>query len=131
MRASEFIIETIDPDILHPDYKFNQKIGGLTYTASSYKAKSGTPILKIQVSDKIGEVAHTYFRVVRDQDGYYLESLNTYVTDEFQKKGIASTMYAIAKMLGNDIKPSSTQLAPGRSMWKAWRKSGDAKHLTK
>ena len=32
-------------------------------------------------------------------------------------------------MLGNTIVPSRNQLPPGRAMWDAWKKSGDAKHL--
>jgi hypothetical protein len=45
--------------------------------------------------------------------------------------GIASTMYAYAKMLGNDVRPSTVQMPGGKAMWKAWRKSGAAKHLMK
>jgi hypothetical protein len=38
-------------------------------------------------------------------------------------------MYAYAKMLGNDIKPSFIRTDQGKGMWTAWEKSGDAKHL--
>jgi hypothetical protein len=38
-------------------------------------------------------------------------------------------MYAYAKMLGNDIKPSDYQLRRGIAMWDAWKKAGDDKHL--
>ena len=34
-------------------------------------------------------------------------------------------------MLGNTIVPSRNQLPPGKAMWAAWKKSGDAKHLMK
>jgi hypothetical protein len=34
-------------------------------------------------------------------------------------------------MLGNTIVPSRNQLPPGKAMWDAWKKSGDAKHLMK
>ena len=123
------VTEKIDPDILHPDYKFQQKIGKFNYTASSYAGNGGKPMLKIEASDKVGTVGHAYFTVVNDAKGGHLESLNTYVHDDFQKKNIATTMYTIAKMLGNDIKPSSSLLPGGQAMWKSWKKSGDAKHL--
>jgi GNAT superfamily N-acetyltransferase len=32
-------------------------------------------------------------------------------------------------MLGNTIVPSKNQLPPGKAMWAAWKKSGDAQHL--
>ena len=34
-------------------------------------------------------------------------------------------------MLGNTIVPSKNQLPPGKAMWAAWKKSGDAQHLMK
>lgn len=32
---------------------------------------------------------------------------------------------------GNTIEPSGHQLPPGKKMWKAWKKRGDAEHLMK
>ena len=39
-------------------------------------------------------------------------------------------MYAYAKMLGNDIKPSSNRSDLGKTMWSAWEKAGNAQHIT-
>jgi hypothetical protein len=65
---------------------------------------------------------------IRPKQGW-LESANTEVNKKYQKKGIASTMYAYAKMLGNDITPSPHQSNMGKKMWAAWDKSGDAQYL--
>lgn len=59
----------------------------------------------------------------------WLESQQTEVEPEYKNQGVASTMYAYAKMLGNDVKPSPYQSDEGKDMWKSWRKSGAAKHL--
>jgi hypothetical protein len=63
--------------------------------------------------------------------GDSLVSALTNVHPDYQKQGIASTMYAYARMLGNTIEPSASQLPPGKKMWKAWKKSGDAQYLMK
>jgi len=136
MRASEFINEEINPDILDPRFSHTQKIGDYTYKAFAYEGRPGVKFLRVQAfvnesdnaMDRIGDVL---FRITDDNLGGHLESINTFVADEYQKQGIASTMYAYAKMLGNDIQPSKDQLPPGQAMWKAWEKSGDAQHLMK
>ena len=51
------------------------------------------------------------------------------VPEEFQKQGIATTIYTYARKLGNSIERSTTQLGPGRDMWTAWDKSGFSKEL--
>ena len=135
MRASEFINEEINPDVLDPRFSHTQKIGDYTYKAFALQSP-GVKFLRVQAfvnesdnaMDRIGQVL---FRITDDERGGHLESINTFVAYEYQKKGIASTMYAYAKMLGNDIQPSKNQLPPGKAMWKAWKKSGDAQHLMK
>lgn len=135
MRVNEIIAEKINPDILDPRFTHTQEIGDYAYKAFAYEGRPGVKFLRIQAfadatdnpMDRIGDVL---FRITDDATGGYLESINTFVADEYQKKGIASTMYAFAKMLGNDIQPSKDQLPAGQAMWKAWKKSGDAKHLT-
>jgi len=68
------------------------------------------------------------FTVKTDKKGNsWLESDDTKVDDEYRGKGVAALMYAYAKSLGNDIKPSPYQSEKGRAMWKKWGK--DAEHL--
>jgi hypothetical protein len=137
MRANEFITETVNPDILDPRFTHTQEIGDYTYQASYYALREGSGL---QISAYIGEntpdnrIGLAVFKISEEGwdgelNGPYLTSLNTWVADEFQKQGIASTMYAYAKMLGNDVRPSKLQLDPGKAMWKSWKKSGDAAHL--
>lgn len=136
MRATEFINETINSDVLDPRFSHTQEIGAYTYKAFAYNLRPGAKFLRVQAfvdpsdnaMDCIGDVL---FRIKEDDTGGHLESINTFVADEYQKQGIASTMYAYAKMLGNDIHPSKDQLPPGKAMWDAWKKSGDAQHLMK
>ena len=136
MRAKEFINEKINPDVLDPRFSHTQQIGDYTYKAFAYEGRPGVKFLRVQAfvnesdnaMDRIGDVL---FRITDDERGGHLESINTFVADEYQKQGIASTMYAYAKMLGNDIQPSKDQLPPGEAMWAAWEKSGDAQHLMK
>ena len=51
------------------------------------------------------------------------------VHKKYQNQGIASTMYAYAKMLGFDVVRSDEQTTAGKKMWKAFDKSGAAKQL--
>ena len=60
-----------------------------------------------------------------------LVSLITSFRPEYQGQGIARNIYAYVRMLGNTIVPSKNQLPPGKAMWAAWKKSGDAQHLMK
>jgi hypothetical protein len=83
------------------------------------------------LNDPLGPVAQVKFFIRGTPESGYLESLNTWVAGEYREKGIARTMYAYAKMLGNTVKPSSTQTDMGKGMWAAWKKSGDAEHLVK
>ncbi len=119
--VSKKLDETINPDIMNSGFEHTQKIGDYTYTASS----DGRGYLYIECHHRNKQIGRVDFYV---RNGA-LESEQTEVEPEYQRMGIASTMYAYAKMLGNDVKPSSNLLRPGKNMWRAWRKSGDDKHL--
>jgi predicted GNAT family acetyltransferase len=118
----EYVWEEINPDILDRRFAHKQQIGDYLYTANG-----GNNRLEIVAFDKKrNKVGHALF-VIR---GNYLESMDTEVSGEHRDQGIARAMYTYAKMLGNDIKASPFLLPGGEKMWKAWKKSGDAKHLT-
>jgi ribosomal protein S18 acetylase RimI-like enzyme len=116
-----YVWEEINPDIKNYDFKHKQEIGDYVYTAE------GSPAgLTIRCLDKKGNtIGRASFMIYKN----HLESMDTKVASEYQGKGIASTMYAYAKMLGNDVKPSPYLLPPGKKMWDAWKKSGEAKHI--
>jgi len=124
------IDEEINPDVLDPRFSHTQQIGDYTYTAALepdvYDPKQPVFVIKCYDDGKmIGRVEfYTTF-------GDSLVSALTNVHPDYQKQGIASTMYAYARMLGNTIEPSASQLPPGKKMWKAWKKSGDAQYLMK
>jgi len=152
MKIHEIIDEAVNPDILNPKFQHKQEIGNFMYTASVEQAKQerwepypGAPVidagtsnpyylvtwLYIKCFDNNKKIGEAIFAVKGSNNKQWLESYQTKVEPLYQGRDIASTMYAYAKMLGNDIKPSSNQSDQGRGMWKAWRKSGEANHLTK
>jgi len=129
MRANEFINEEINPDILDPRFSHKQKIGDYTYTAALEPDRfHKADLFVIRCYDRNKMIGQAKFYTTF---GDSLVSALTTVQWEYQRLGIASTMYAYARMLGNTIEPSASQLAPGKAMWKAWKKSGEAKHLMK
>jgi hypothetical protein len=122
------IDEEINLDILNPGFEHEQEIGDYLYTA--HVQSTGTRnYLLIGCYDGDALVGKAHFEI-RSKQGW-LESANTEVNKKYQKKGIASTMYAYAKMLGNDITPSLHQSNMGKKMWAAWDKSGDAQYIMK
>lgn len=131
MRANEFITEDINPDIRNPEFEHEQQIGDYLYTAKTRLSDSGFftyLLIRCYDGDKLIGRANFEVRILAGKK--WLESQNTQVEGGYTNKGIASTMYAYAKMLGNTIKPSKYQSDDGKAMWKAWKKSGDARHLT-
>ncbi len=129
------VAETINSAILNPRFKHKQKIGDYTYTATAEDFE-GAPLLWIKAYDGNKEIGHILFEIIvrspggrRMPSADYLESGGTEVDPAYRNKGIASTMYAYAKMLGNDIRASYNQTSQGKAMWAAWEKAGDAKHL--
>ena len=132
MRIHEILAETINPDILYSEFRHEQRIGDFLYTATTKKSDSGFyTYLLIRCYDGNKEIGKVNFEVRILAGKKWLESQLTEVASGYQQQGIASTMYAYAKMLGNDIKPSKYQSDMGKDMWAGWKKSGDAKHLTK
>lgn len=130
MRAIEFIAENINPDIRNPEFEHEQEIGDFRYTAKSKQSPSGlTSYLLIRCYDGDTLIGKVDFEVRIKMGQKWLESLDTKVSPDYARQGIASTMYAYAKMLGNDIKPSPDQSDMGKAMWQGWKKSGEAKHL--
>ena len=128
MRSKEFVSELINPDVQDMRFHHKQKIGDFVYTATTeVEPYHKTKMLIIRAFN--GQnivVGKAKFYV---DHGDTLTAALTTVQDAYQKHGIASTMYAYAKMLGNDIEPSKNQLPPGKAMWRSWKKSGDAKFL--
>jgi GNAT superfamily N-acetyltransferase len=129
------VAETINSAILNKKFKHKQVIGDYTYTATAEDFE-GAPLLWIKAYDGNKEIGHILFEIIvrspggrRMPSADYLESGGTEVDPAYRNKGIASTMYAYAKMLGNDIRASYNQTSQGKAMWAAWEKAGDAKHL--
>jgi YD repeat-containing protein len=129
------VAETINSAILNKRFRHKQVIGDYTYKAS-VEMFMGEPLLSIKAYDGDREIGHILFEIIvrspggkRDPSADYIESGGTEVDPAYRNKGVASTMYAYAKMLGNDVRPSYNQTSQGQAMWAAWNKAGDAKHL--
>lgn len=121
------ITELINPDVQHMGFHHKQEIGDYVYTATTeVEPYHKTQMLVIRAFDGKEAVGKAKFYI---DHGDTLSAALTTVQDAYQGQGIASTMYAYAKMLGNDIEPSKNQLKPGKAMWRSWKKSGDAKFL--
>jgi predicted chitinase len=131
-RISKLANEEINPDIRNAEFEHEQEIGDYRYTANTHKSPSGlSTFLLIKCYNGPALIARADFEVKGMMGNRWLESENTMVADQYKNKGIASTMYAYAKMLGNDIKPSPSQSDAGKDMWKSWEKSGADQHLMK
>lgn len=76
-----------------------------------------------------GSIGSADFVVHSDKKDKWLESADTEVKDEYHGKGVAYLMYAYAKSLGNDIRPSPYQSVAGSQMWRKW--DSDAGNLIK
>ena len=136
--AKQGVAEEVNPDITSGEKYFsgptpNVRMGDFIFNASLDSGGYRDPNakgLKITAYDpknfrKIGWVD---FIVHKDKKGNtWLESDETEVDDRYQRKGVATMMYAYAKSLGNDIKPSDLQSNSGIKMWKKW--GSDAAHL--
>ena len=119
--------ETINPDCFDPAFNDTQHFDGLTYRASAIE-ENGKEYFQIKVfDDNFQQVGLAKFRPSKRG----LVSAITSFRPEYQGRGIARNIYAYVRMLGNTIVPSRNQLPPGKAMWDAWKKSGDAKHLMK
>jgi hypothetical protein len=124
MRATDFVSEVINPDTRHSEFSHELEIGGITYTA-----KNNGEDLVVKAHTPDGVVIGAAKFLLPKQDTQAMYSMWTKVATSYKKQGIASNMYAYARMLGNSIKPAAFQLDAGQKMWDKWRKKGDAKHL--
>jgi hypothetical protein len=124
MRASEFISEAINPDTRHEDFSHELEIDGIVYSA-----KSLGDTLVVKASKPEGEVIGAAKFSLPNNDAHAMNSYWTKVSPKYRKQGVASNIYAYARMLGNSIKPANFQLDGGRKMWDKWRETGAAKHL--
>lgn len=128
-KEKQGVAEEINPDILDPRFSHTQQIGDYTYIAS-VEIFLDEPILNIKAYDGDKEIGHVLFEIFDwedDTSNSYMESGGTEVDPKYRGKGIATTMYAYAKMLGNDIIPSFNRTTQGKAMWAGWGQ--DAKHL--
>jgi hypothetical protein len=117
--------EKFNQAIMKPGFKFSQEINGVTYEVTNDQGFG--PV--VTVTDKNNEViAQAGFWKHKTRPG--LESLSTHVEPDWQGQGIAANMYAVMRMLGANISPSTNQTDDGRAMWDKWKKQGDAKHIT-
>jgi GNAT superfamily N-acetyltransferase len=124
MRIQEIIKESINPDILNPKFKHKQTIGDYTFVANYLEEKDG-PKLQITGFHDGNRIAEIKFAITNNA----LVSDISWIQKSYRGQGIGSTMYSYAKMLGNDIAPSKELTDQGKAMWKAYYKSGAAKHL--
>jgi hypothetical protein len=116
--------EKFNQAIMQPGFEFSQEINGVTYEVTNDEGPG--PV--VTVTDKNKEViAQAAFWKHKTRPG--LESLNTYVEPEWQGQGIAANMYAVMRMLGANISPSTIQTDDGQAMWAKWDRQGDAKHI--
>jgi len=119
--------ETINPDVFNPAFNDTQIFDGLTYRATGIEI-NGKEYFQVKVlDDNYQQIGLAKFRPSKNG----LVSAVTSLKLEYQGRGIARNIYAYVRMLGNTIVPSRNQLPPGKAMWDAWKKSGDAKHLMK
>ena len=119
------VAEAINPGTTRKHFTHTQEIGDFTYTAVGQEI-GDLDITAFHNGKKIG---HAIFNIYGRGIEKRLESGATFVKPAYEKKGVAATMYAYAKMLGNDIKPSPTQTPDGKAMWNSWFDKGDARHL--
>jgi hypothetical protein len=116
--------EKFNRAIMQPGFEFRQEINGVTYEVTNDQGFG--PV--VTVTDNNNEViAQAGFWKHKTRPG--LESLSTHVEPEWQGQGIAANMYAVMRMLGANISPSTNQTDDGRAMWKKWHQQGDAKHI--
>jgi len=116
--------EKFNQAIMRPGFKFSQEINGVTYEVTNDEGYGPVVTVTDENNKVIGQAA---FLKHKTRPG--LESLNTYVEPYWQGQGIATTMYAVMRLLGANISPSTNQTDDGRDMWDKWEKHGDAKHI--
>jgi hypothetical protein len=143
MRASEFVSEKINPEIIESDFYAEKNVdlpgvGPLKFVAKNYKPGPYTPQFIVKVYQPNGQsIGHFRFLVMdyeeptgfrflskfKKQKDPYVIGANVSVWNEFQRKGIARAVYQWVKSMGNDLKPSPTQTDAGKSMWRGFEKN--------
>jgi len=127
MRIAEIVTEDINPDILNPQFRHEQKIGDYTYTATT-STNYGLELV-VQAFDGKKQIGKCDFEIIADGKPPRLVSNDTWVDGRYQEQGVATTMYAYAKMLGNDIVPHEIQSDAGNRMWRSWHQAKQSKHI--
>jgi hypothetical protein len=138
----EEVVEGVSSDFFNrPEDEYlpptkNVRMGDFEFNARNFRgglADQNAQGLQIRAYDPklpkgSGSIGSADFIMKTDKKGNsWLESDDTDVKDEYRSKGVAAMMYAFAKSLGNDIKPSPYQSEKGRAMWAKW--GSDAKNL--
>lgn len=119
--------EDVNPDIYHSEFKHEVEMHGYRYTAETDNNSGYGNQLIIKVYDGNKEIANAEF--YEEPHDKALISMNTWVINPYKGQGIATNMYAYAKMLGNDVMPSDCQTDQGERMWRSWNQSGQSKHI--
>ncbi len=141
MRAAEFTTEVINPKLALKDFYYEKKIelpniGPLTLVAHGMDTSQPHQFMVTATDDKGNKVGNFRFVIIdydperRNIFGFkvgtkkdpYVIGGNVNVQYNYQKKGIATAVYKFVRELGNDIKPSTTQTAAGKNMWKAFNR---------
>ena len=135
--GGEGVAEVVNTEVTSDKYtepSQNVRMGNFVFNARRFTGGLADPNakgLQIRAYDPKNlksSIGSADFIVKKDKKGNtWLESDDTEVNDKYRGKGVATMMYAFAKSLGNDIKPSDYKSYAGAKMWNKWGK--DAKHL--
>jgi hypothetical protein len=126
----EYIEELVNKNIFTLGWSDSTPIlDGRFWLEAKIKEKyNGNKFLEIEVLDPTKQtrftVANAKFEIKK---GWlfqkHLEAAMISVFSQYQRQGIATAIYQYVRKLGNTIKPSSVQLAPGRAMWQSFKKN--------
>ena len=123
----EGVNEEVNPETFNRKFKHEVKIGNYLYKADLFNMEYGFgQALRIRCFDGNKQIGRVLFKNYGD----HIESEDTEVHPNYKGQGIATNMYAYAKMLGNDIFPSFIRTKQGKDMWNSWIRSKQAKHIT-
>jgi hypothetical protein len=131
MRQSEFIDEYINPDAIQIGWQDQQPILGGKYVLKAEVEEDfdGKPLLHVKVYDPSQGhsnfvIGSARFKIGRRLFGKHLIAKTIHVDDTYQRQGIATAIYQYIIKLGHTVKPSFTQLGPGKAMWKSFKRTG-------
>ena len=112
MRINEI---TDKPTLKKPFFK-EVKVDGVELTAKS----TGNNNLSISAYSGNTTIGQAQFWA----SGKNLFSEKTFVSPEFQRRGIATLMYQFARSLGFNIEPSKEKTLTGQALWKGFDRKG-------